>query len=62
MEILERTDQLGQLHDYLRQADAGEGKLVLLGGEAGIGKSTLIERFVRESPAVVRGVRTEVVS
>jgi len=49
MDLLERNQQLEHLHDYLRQAAVGEGRLVLLGGEAGIGKTTLVERFVREA-------------
>ncbi len=62
MDLLERTAHLEQLRDYLRQASGGEGKLVLLGGEAGIGKTTLVERFVREAGAAVPPIRAEIVS
>lgn len=60
--LLERTAQLDQLHSYLRQAAAGEGRMVLVGGEAGIGKTALIERFVREAQPAVPSARAEIVS
>ena len=62
MDLLERTAHLEQLRDYFRQASGGEGKLILLGGEAGIGKTTLIERFVREVGQAVPSARVEIVS
>src|SRR3954451_21916630 len=37
MELLEREHQLAQLEEHLRQAAAGYGRLVLVGGEAGVG-------------------------
>ena len=48
MDLLERTTYLEQLHEIRREADAGHGRLVFVGGEAGIGKTSLVERFVRE--------------
>jgi DNA-binding CsgD family transcriptional regulator/tetratricopeptide (TPR) repeat protein len=48
--LLERESSLALLIEYASQAAAGEGRLVLLGGEAGVGKSALVERLRRELP------------
>ncbi|MDN0199604.1 helix-turn-helix transcriptional regulator [Streptomyces sp. S.PNR 29] len=41
-----RTDELGTLNDALARADAaGEPQALLLGGEAGVGKTRLVEEF-----------------
>ncbi|WP_086791820.1 helix-turn-helix transcriptional regulator [Streptomyces thermovulgaris] len=48
-----RTDELSTLHDALARSAAGEPRTVLLGGEAGVGKSRLIEEFT--GSAVCRG-------
>jgi predicted ATPase len=45
MELLERDEALRELAAALASAVAGQGRVVLLGGEAGIGKSALVERF-----------------
>jgi DNA-binding CsgD family transcriptional regulator len=45
MDLLERERPLAALDGWLRDAAAGEGRLVLVGGEAGIGKTALIDRF-----------------
>jgi hypothetical protein len=45
MHLLERQKQLEVLNQCLREARAGTGKLVLVAGEAGLGKSSLVERF-----------------
>lgn len=37
------------LHDLLGASEKGSGKLVLLSGEAGIGKTTLVSNFIREA-------------
>jgi len=48
--LLERESSLAQLNGYAAQAGAGQGRLVLLGGEAGVGKSALLERLRRDLP------------
>ncbi|MEK7784499.1 MAG: AAA family ATPase [Chloroflexota bacterium] len=42
MELLEREAGLQELTTALRDATAGEGRVVLVSGEAGIGKTALI--------------------
>jgi DNA-binding CsgD family transcriptional regulator len=56
MELLERERHLDQLEEHLRQAAAGHGRVVLIGGEAGVGKTALVEEFARRAaaPAVLR--------
>ncbi|MGH3311854.1 MAG: helix-turn-helix transcriptional regulator [Streptomyces sp.] len=41
-----RRDELTQLTDALARADAGEPQALLLGGEAGVGKTRLLEEFL----------------
>jgi DNA-binding SARP family transcriptional activator/tetratricopeptide (TPR) repeat protein len=48
--LLEREPSLALLNEYAAQATGGEGRLVLLGGEAGVGKSALVERLRRDLP------------
>ena len=43
--ILERETQLLALQTVLREVGAGPGRVALISGEAGIGKTTLIEQF-----------------
>jgi DNA-binding CsgD family transcriptional regulator/tetratricopeptide (TPR) repeat protein len=45
MELLEREPQLGRLEVLLAAAASGEGTMVLVGGEAGAGKTSLVQRF-----------------
>jgi len=42
MQLFERQQHLERLRQCLEQARAGSGKVVLVAGEAGIGKSSLI--------------------
>ena len=48
MELLEREPSLALLADYAAEARLGDGRLVVLGGEAGVGKTALLERFQRD--------------
>jgi DNA-binding CsgD family transcriptional regulator/tetratricopeptide (TPR) repeat protein len=48
MELLERESSLALLAGYAAEARHGEGRLVVVGGEAGVGKTALLERFQRE--------------
>lgn len=46
VELLERSDELSRLHDSLAAVVAGShGRLVLVAGEAGVGKTSLLRRF-----------------
>jgi DNA-binding CsgD family transcriptional regulator/tetratricopeptide (TPR) repeat protein len=47
MVLLERAHVLSSLTEYLDAARLGNGRLVLVGGEAGVGKSALVEQFAR---------------
>ncbi len=50
MELLERGSCLGALDEYATDAAAGRGRLVLVSGEAGIGKSALVDAFRASRP------------
>jgi AAA ATPase domain len=43
--LLERDAELGLLQAGLRQAGRGRGSVVLVSGEAGIGKTSLVRAF-----------------
>lgn len=59
-----RTDELGVLNDALARAAAGEPQALLIGGEAGVGKTRLIEEFssaaCREGAVVALGGCVEI--
>jgi DNA-binding CsgD family transcriptional regulator/tetratricopeptide (TPR) repeat protein len=44
-QILERESQLAALTSYAEEARAGAGRMALISGEAGIGKSTVVEQL-----------------
>jgi class 3 adenylate cyclase/predicted ATPase len=48
MPIVGREQELALLRERWHQAQAGEGQMVLLGGEAGIGKSRITEALLQE--------------
>jgi DNA-binding CsgD family transcriptional regulator/tetratricopeptide (TPR) repeat protein len=47
MELLERKQCLTELTDWLRRAIEGAGCIALLGAEAGIGKTALLQEFAK---------------
>ena len=49
MRLLEREACLASLAEYAQQAATGNGRLVLVAGEAGAGKSALLEQFQRRA-------------
>ena len=51
-ELLERAEQLALLHERLAGiADGDSGSVVLVSGEAGVGKTSLLRQFCTEAPA-----------
>ena len=50
MELLERQSSLDELARLAGEARDGQGRLVLVAGEAGVGKTTLVEQFQQELP------------
>src|SRR5215213_9863010 len=48
MRLIERESQLAALHQYADEAGHGQGRLVLISGEAGVGKSVLLEQFAEK--------------
>lgn len=54
MELLERASFLRELDIALKEAVVGQGCLALVSGEAGIGKTSLIEHFTRSHRNAVR--------
>jgi ATP/maltotriose-dependent transcriptional regulator MalT len=57
MQLLEREPYLAQLEAALVEVEAGEGRIALVSGEAGIGKTTLVERFIQKHTAETRVLR-----
>src|ERR1700761_1063775 len=56
-ELLERTEQLGALGARLSEvSERGAGLVVLVHGEAGIGKTALVRRFCGEAGGSVRAL------
>jgi DNA-binding CsgD family transcriptional regulator/tetratricopeptide (TPR) repeat protein len=49
MELLERKKCLAELTDWLRRAIEGAGCIALLGAEAGIGKTALLQEFAKST-------------
>jgi DNA-binding CsgD family transcriptional regulator/tetratricopeptide (TPR) repeat protein len=53
MELLEREEELGELDHALLDAEEGTGRIVLVSGEPGVGKTSLVREFLGR----VRGSR-----
>jgi len=54
MELLERDHELQALAVALKEATAGEGRIVLVSGEAGIGKTSFVDRFIATAGRTAR--------
>jgi predicted ATPase len=55
---LEREKQLNALNEWLRDAESGSGRIIFLGGEERVGKTSLVEHFsyqILSRARVVRG-------
>lgn len=50
MALLERESSLASLAEYAQEARRGEGRLVFVAGEAGVGKSALVEQLACDVP------------
>src|SRR5580692_3188483 len=51
MKLLERQRSLAELAQFASEARDGDGRLVLIAGDAGIGKSALVEQLQQDLPA-----------
>jgi ATP/maltotriose-dependent transcriptional regulator MalT len=54
MDLLERQTQLEELARHLREAGTSAGKIVFISGEAGGGKSVLVEQFAQQTARAAR--------
>ena len=54
MELLERQESLAGLSAAWEEVQAGSGRIALVSGEAGIGKTSLVQAFVRSTPKSAR--------
>ena len=50
MALLERESSLASLAEYAHEAERGEGRFVFVAGEAGVGKSALVEQLACDVP------------
>nr|MBP8921809.1 ATP-binding protein [Micropruina sp.] len=55
-QLLERDREFDQLASALRSARDRHGMVALVSGEAGIGKTTLVRRFLRTLPGDIRAL------
>jgi DNA-binding CsgD family transcriptional regulator len=54
MDLLERDAALGTLESAFEHARRGQGRMVLVSGEPGIGKTSLVEHFAQQQRSDVR--------
>jgi ABC-type iron transport system FetAB ATPase subunit len=52
MRLIKRESQLAALHQYAKEASRRQGRFLLISGEAGVGKSVLLQEFAAELPDV----------
>jgi predicted ATPase len=52
MELLERDGVLATLSDHLASASRGQGRLALVRGEAGVGKTAVLKVFLDAARSV----------
>src|SRR5215216_6182921 len=57
MDLLEREPILAELDGLLREAAGGTGRVVAVSGEAGAGKTSLVEHFVAAHAGRARALR-----
>ncbi len=57
MDLLERELHLAHLEEHRRLAAAGQGRVVLIGGEAGVGKTSLVDVFALRAAAAAGVLR-----
>jgi len=57
MLLLERESPLGSIAEYFSEATARHGRMVFVGGEAGVGKTTFVDRFVVDAESSARVAR-----
>jgi predicted ATPase/DNA-binding winged helix-turn-helix (wHTH) protein len=55
--LVGRDEAFGELHDGLTRASQGQGQIVFVTGEPGIGKTALLDEFHRRAVAEVPGLR-----
>ncbi len=55
--IVGRNKQLDELRNCLRKTFANQRQVVFIAGETGIGKTTLVDEFVRQTAAAFPGMR-----
>ena len=58
--LVGRSAALAAIRDYLAEASRGQRQFVSVTGEAGIGKTALVDEFRRQAGAQVRGLRVAV--
>lgn len=51
LEFVGREAELSQLNDHVTASSGGRGRVVLVSGEAGIGKTSLVDRFLASTAA-----------
>lgn len=53
-ELLERDDTIAAISDCVTRASAGDGSVVLISGEAGLGKTTVLIELAKRHAKFVR--------